>query len=158
MLSLAPRNRRGIQAFRTFLARFGTFVQFYLVFTAAEVQAIADYADQIAAWTDALRLAPEIAGVDTGAVDRSRDFGWLADHQLLVLHGAALDDALQRLTPDGMPGAIAARRDLLTVPSADVAPLVRQDPPGLLDLMRDALGGARARSHLRLGTDGAVTE
>src|SRR5262249_11893907 len=112
----------------------------------------------IGEWTDALRAAPEIARVDSGIIDRTRDFGWLADHQLLLLHGRALDTALERLTPDGMTRAIAARRDLLTVPSADVAQLVRQDPLGLLDLMRDALGGSNAGINLGVSADGYVTK
>ncbi|HXI30070.1 MAG TPA: MMPL family transporter [Vicinamibacterales bacterium] len=157
VLTLLPRDSRVIQAFRTFLARFGSLDQLYVVFTAPEGRAISDYADQVSAWTDALRAAPEISRVDSGTVDRTRDFGWLADHQLLLLHGPALDDALHRLTPDGMSGAIAARRDLLTVPSADVAQLVRQDPLGLFDLMRDALGGAQTGVNLGVTSDGYVT-
>jgi uncharacterized protein len=158
VLSLLPRDSRVIQAFRTFLARFGSLDQLYVVFTAPEGHAIPDYGEEIAQWIDALRSAPEIARVDTGTVDRTRDFGWLADHQLLVLHGRALDDALHRLAPDGMSSAIAARRDLLTVPSADVAQLVRQDPLGLFDLLRDALGGAQAGINIGVGADGYVTK
>jgi uncharacterized protein len=157
VLTLLPRDSRVIQAFRTFLARFGSLDQLYVVFTAPEGHAIADYGEQISAWTEALRSAPEIARVDSGTVDRTRDFGWLADHQLLLLHGRALDDALQRLTPAGMSRAIAARRDLLAVPSADVAQLVRQDPLGLFDLMRDALGGAQAGINFGISADGYVT-
>src|SRR5262249_15810797 len=157
VLSLLPRDSRVIQAFRTFLARFGSLDQLYVVFTAPEGHAVADYSDQISAWTDALRAAPEISRVDSGTVDRTRDFGWLADHQLLLLHGRALDDALERLTPAGMSPAIAARRDLLTVPSAEVAQLVRQDPLGLFDLMRDALGGAQAGITIGVSADGYVT-
>ena len=48
-----------------------------------------------------------------------------------------------------MPAAVAARRELLTVPSAEVAELVRQDPAGLFDLMREALGGAQAGARPR---------
>src|SRR5262249_50894621 len=157
VLSLLPRDSRVIQAFRGFLARFGSLDQLYVVFTAPGGHAIADYDDQISAWTAALRSAPEISRVDTGRVDRTRDFGWLADHQLLLLHGQALDEALHRLTPEGMSHAIAARRDLLTVPSADIAQLVRQDPLGLFDLMRDALGGALAGISLGANPGGYVT-
>ena len=124
--------------------RFGSLDQLYVVFTAPEGHAISEYRDEIATWVDRLRSAPEIARVDAGVVDRARDFGWLADRQLLVLHGRFLDEALRRLTPDGMRAAVAARRELLTVPSPEVADLVRQDPAGLFDLVRDALGGAQA--------------
>jgi len=157
VLSLLPRDSRVIQSFRTFLARFGSLDQLYVVFTAPEGHAISEYADEIAMWADRLRAAPEIARVDAGVVDRTRNFGWLADHQLLVLHGRLLDEALRRLSPDGMPAAVAARRDLLTVPSAEVADLVRQDPAGLFDLMRDALGGAQAGLGIGVNADGYVT-
>jgi uncharacterized protein len=157
VLSLLPRDNRVIQAFRTFLARFGSLDQLYVVFTAPEGHTINDYSDEIAAWVDRLRSAPEIARVDAGVVDRARDFGWLADHQLLVLHDRLLDEALRRLTPDGMRAAVAARRELLTVPSSEVADLVRQDPAGLFDLVRDALGGAQSGFNVGISADGYVT-
>jgi predicted RND superfamily exporter protein len=157
VLALLPHNSRVIQAFRTFLARFGSLDQLYVVFTAPQGRSISDYSDQVSTWTDRLRSAPELARVDAGVVDRSRDFAWLADHQLLLLHGPALDDALRRLSPKGMTAAIAERRDLLTVPSADVAQLVRQDPLGLFDLMRTALGGAQAGINIGVSADGYVT-
>src|SRR4051812_19081672 len=106
VLSLLPRDSVVIQAFRTFLARFGSLDQLYVVFTAPEGHSISEYADRIGAWVDALRSAPEIARVDAGVVDRTRDFGWLADHQLLVLRGKPLNDALDRLTPEGLPPAV----------------------------------------------------
>ena len=158
VLSLLPRDNRVVQAFRTFLSRFGSLDQLYVVFTAPEGREVSDYADEIAAWTAALRAAPEIARVDAGVVDRERDFGWLADHELLLLRGRALDAALRRLGPDGMPAAVAARRDLLAVPSDEVAQLVRQDPAGLLDLLRDALGGAQSGITLGVSADGYLTK
>jgi uncharacterized protein len=157
ILSLLPHDNRVIQAFRTFLARFGSLDQLYVVLTAPEGHAINEYSDEIATWVDRLRSAPEIARVDAGVVDRARDFGWLADHQLLVLHDRLLDEALRRLTPDGMRTAVVARRELLTVPSPEVADLVRQDPAGLFDLLRDALGGAQAGFSVGISADGYVT-
>jgi predicted RND superfamily exporter protein len=157
VLSLLPHDNRVIQAFRTFLARFGSLDQLYVVFTAPEGHAVNEYSDEIATWVDRLRSAPEIARVDAGVVDRERDFGWLADHQLLVLHDRLLDEALRRLTPDGMGAAVAARRELLTVPSPEVADLVRQDPVGLFDLVREAFGGAQAGFGAGVSADGYVT-
>jgi len=157
VLSLLPRDNRVIQAFRTFLARFGSLDQLYVVFTAPDGHAVNEYSDEIATWVDRLRSAPEFARVDAGVVDRARDFGWLADHQLLVLHDHLLDEALRRLTPGGMRAAAAARRELLTVPSPEVADLVRQDPAGLFDLVRDALGGAQAGFTVGISADGYVT-
>src|SRR6185503_5137895 len=158
VLSLLPHDSPVIQSFRDFLARFGSLDQLYVVFTAPEGHSMSEYSDQVAAWVDGLRGAPEISRVDAGVVDRTRDFGWLADHQLLVLHDRQLDEALRRLSPEGLPAAVAARRDLLTVPSADVAELVRQDPAGLFDLMRDALGGAQAGIAMGVSADGYVTK
>lgn len=157
VLSLLPHDNAIIQSFRTFLARFGSLDQLYVVFTAPEGHAISEYADEVSAWVEQLRAAPEIGRVDAGVVDRTRDFQWLADHQLLVLHGKALEVALQRLTPEGLPVAVAARRDLLTVPSAEVAQLVRQDPVGLFDLLRDALGGSKSGINIGVSSDGYVT-
>jgi len=157
VLSLLPHDSPVIQAFRDFLARFGSLDQLYLVFTAPDGHSMSEYGDQVAAWVDGLRGAPEISRVDAGVVDRTRDFGWLADHQLLVLHDRHLDEALRRLSPEGMPSAVAARRDLLTVPSADIAELVRQDPAGLFDLMRDALGGSQAGLNIGVSADGYTT-
>jgi predicted exporter len=157
VLSLLPRDNTVIQAFRTFLARFGSLDQLYVVFTAPEGHAVSEYDDQVQAWVDRLRMAPEISRVDAGVVDRTRDFAWLADRQLLVLDGERLDAALDRLTPAGLPAAVAARRDLLTVPSAEVAALVRQDPVGLFDLVRDALGGSKSGVNIGVGSEGYLT-
>jgi predicted RND superfamily exporter protein len=57
VLSLLPRDSRVIQAFRTFLARFGSLDQLYVVFTAREGHAISEYSDEIATWADSLRAA-----------------------------------------------------------------------------------------------------
>ena len=66
----------------------------------------------------------------------------------------ALAQALTRFGGDGMRrGAWRSGAQLLTVPSPEIAQLVRQDPLGLFDLMRDQLGGRQAglehRSHRR---------
>jgi predicted RND superfamily exporter protein len=157
VLSLLPHDNRTIQAFRTFLARFGSLDQLYVVFTAPEGHAVSEYRDEVTTWADRLRSASEIERVDAGVVDETRDFGWLADHQLLVLRGRFLDEALRRLTADGMREAVAARRELLTMPSPEVADLVRQDPAGLFDLLREALGGTNAGFSLGISADGYVT-
>ena len=158
VLSLLPRDGRVIPAFRSFLAGFGSLDQLYIVFSAPPGQSIADYDDEIDAWLDALRRAPEIARVDSGTVDTSRDFGWLADRQLLLFHDAALAQALTRFGGDGMGAALAERRALLTVPSPGIAQLVRQDPLGLFDLMRDQLGGSQAGLNIGITEGGYVTK
>jgi len=157
VLSLLPQNSRVIQSFRDFLARFGSLDQLYVVFSAPEGHAISEYDEEIGGWVDRLRAAPEISRVDAGVVDRTRDFSWIAEHQLLVLRNRSLDEALRRLRPEGLMDAVAARRELLTVPSADVAALIRQDPADLLDLVKESLGGTQAGVGTGVGADGYVT-
>lgn len=157
VLSLLPRDRSVFQSFRVFLERFRTLDQLYVVFTAPEDHAISEYSDDIDGWVTRLRAVPEIARVDAGFFEHARDFGWLAEHQLLLLHGGLLDEALRRLSVDGMPGAVSARKDLLTLPSPEVVELVRQDPTGLLDLLRRALGEGQTGINLRVGKEGYVT-
>lgn len=157
ILALLPQNGRITPAFRTFLARFGTLDQLYVVFTAPEGQTIADYREPIEAWIGYLRRAPEIAGVDAGVVDASRDLSWLAERQLLLMRGQALDDALHRLEPDGLTRAVAESRELLTVPSPEVAALVRQDPAGLLALLQSMVGGTEMGPAAGASLDGYVT-
>jgi hypothetical protein len=157
ILSLLPADGRTIQAFRTFVGRFGSLEQLYVVFTAPEGHTIGEFSPEVDGWVAALRAAPEIERVDPGGIDRTRDFGWLAARQLLLLPDASLDEALSRFTPDGLRAAVTRSRDLLSVPSADVAAIVRQDPIGLFDLLRSALGGAQTGVSLGLSPDGYVS-
>jgi predicted exporter len=158
VLGLLPRDGRVIPAFRSFLASFGSLDQLYIVFSAPAGQSIADYDEEINAWINALRKAPEIARVDSGTVDTSRDFEWLADRQLLLFREPALANALARFRESGMRQAIAERRSLLAVPSPEIAQLVRQDPLGLFDLMREQLGGAQAGLNIGIAEGGYVTK
>ncbi|HUP39422.1 MAG TPA: MMPL family transporter [Vicinamibacterales bacterium] len=141
VLSLLPRDGRVIPAFRTFLSVFGSLDQLYVVFTAPAGAPIADYSDRVDEWIEQLRAAPEIDRVDTGMADESRNVAWLADRQLLLLDNRSLDEALQRLRPDGLRAAVASRRELLTLPSSSVADLVRHDPAGLFELTQRTFGG-----------------
>jgi uncharacterized protein len=144
VLSLLPRDGTAIPAFRTFLQRFGTLDQLFVVFTAPEGYRVADYSDDVDRFVAELRGAAEIEWVDPGTAGPDRDWGWLAEHQLLLLRGHGFDVALSRLQPEGMAAALASTRQLLTVPSPAVAALVRQDPLDLLGLLREQLGGQRA--------------
>jgi uncharacterized protein len=157
VLSLLPQSGRITPAFREFLARFGSLDELYVVFTAPEGHTIEEYRDDIEAWAGEIRRAPEIARVDMGVLDQSRDFNWLADRQLLLFHGASLDEALQRLRPEGLARAVTESRELLNVPSPEVAELVRQDPIGLFALLRTTLGGTQAGLNIGATTDGFVT-
>jgi predicted exporter len=158
VLSLLPRDGRVIPAFRTFLADFGSLDQLYVIFEAPAGHAIGEYEDQVDGWVASLRQAPEILRVDSGLVDNSRDFGWLADRQLLLFPDKALAAALSRFQPERMREALAGRRELLSVPSPAVAQLVRQDPLGFFDLMREQLGGAQAGLNVGVTEGGYVSK
>ena len=157
VLALLPRDGRAIPAFRTFVERVGSLDELYIVFTAAEGHDIAEYRGEIDAWIARLQASPRITRVDTGLVDRSRDLGWLADRQLLLLRDDGLTEAIARLEPDGMRAAIRSRRELLALPSPEIADMVRQDPLGLFELLRDQLGGAQAGVNLGVTEGGYVT-
>jgi predicted exporter len=142
VLRLLPQDGRAIPPFRTFLERFGSLDQLYVVFTAPDGQSIRDYDEQVAAWIDGLRDAPEIERVDTGTVDSTRNWSYIGDRQLLLLDDEALTRALRRFTPAGMDAAVRDSRELLAMPSPEIAAMVRQDPLGLFGLLREGLGDA----------------
>ena len=157
VLSLLPRDGRVVPAFRTFVEGFGGVDDLLVVFTAPEAHAIDEYDAQIAAWADALRRAPEIARVDTGLADPARDLRWLAERQLLFLSDAPLTAALERLGGATAAEALAARRELLAFPSPETEALVRQDPLGLLDLLRAEIGPGLSGLGATGGSAGYVT-
>jgi predicted exporter len=158
VLSLLPRDGRVIPAFRRYLSRFGSVDQLYVVFTAPEGHAVSEYADEIDDWVDRLRHTPEISQVDAGIPDGGRNYAWLAERQLLLLGEPAVDAALARLSPDGMVSALAARRELLALPSTQMADLVRQDPVGLTDMIAESLGSAVPGLSARAATRGYVSD
>ena len=158
VIHLLPAKGRAITPFRTYLEQFGTLDQLFVVFTAPEGRAISDDAPAIDRWIAQLRAAPEIEWVDAGTAGPDRDWAWLGDHRLLLLRGAALETALQRLQPAGAAAALNASRQLLAVPSDAVHQLVRQDPLDWFGLLRQQLGGARAGVSLGLSDAGYISK
>ena len=149
VLSLLPEDGRVIQSFKTFVSRFGSLDQLYVVFTAPEGHTISEYSDDVDGWVEALRARARDRAGRRRRIDRTRDFGWLANRQLLLLPAPALDEALQRFTPDGARDAVAASRELLAVPSSDVANVIRQDPLRLFEILRDSARRNRQRPEHR---------
>ena len=156
VLSLLPREGRVVPAFRSFVASFGSVDDLYVVLTAPAGHEISEYEDDVDAWGSRLKETPEIARVDTGRVDESRDLSWLADHRLLLLADDNLDRALSRFSGDGLIEAVRGRRAMLAVPSPAIASMVRHDPLGLYDLLREQLGGAQAGINLGVTEGGYV--
>ncbi len=156
VLGLLPRDGRVIPAFRSFVASFAGVDDLYVVLTAPPGHDISEYDDDVVAWSDRLEGAPEIVRVDTGRVDESRDLSWLADHRLLLLPDDTLGRALSRFSGDGLIDALRRRRAMLAVPSPAIATMVRHDPLGLYDLLREHLGGAQAGINLGVSEGGYV--
>ena len=153
VLRLLPQDGRVIRPFQVFLERFGTLDSLYVVFTAPAGHTAREYDAHVAWWIDALRAAPEIGTVDTGTLDTTRNWNYVADRQLLLLGDDGLQKALGRFTPEGMAVALRESRELLSVPSPDIAAMVRQDPLGLFGLLREQIGDGG--SGLNIGvTDG----
>lgn len=139
VLRLVPSSSPPLRAFHTFINTFGTLDDLYIVFSAPEGASVSDYDEIIDGWLQVLRAAPEILRVDSGRPDASRDWSWLADRELLLLDDERLTTALGRMKPEAMPAALASTRELLAVPSPDIAALVQDDPLGLHDLLRQQL-------------------
>ena len=136
---------------------FGSVDDLYVVLTAPEGHEISEYEDDVDAWASRLQEAPEIASVDTGRVDESRDLSWLADRRLLLLadeHSWPRALTVQRRRPGRC--CCSGRRAMLAVPSPAIASMVRHDPLGLYDLLREQLGGAQAGINLGVTEGGYV--
>jgi hypothetical protein len=157
ILSLLPRDGRIAPAYRSFASSFGTVDDLYVLLTAPEGRDISEYENVAAAWAKRLREIPEIASVDTGLPDASRDLSWLADHRLLLLPDASLDRALARFSGEGLLEALRSRRAMLAIPSPAVAGMVQHDPLALYDLLREELRGAQAAIDRAVTSDGYLS-
>ena len=105
VLRLLPTTGRAVPAFRDYLQTFGTLDDLYVVFSTVEGEDIRDDAEEIDRWIEALRAAPELQRVDSGQIDGTRDWSWLADRQLLLFDEVRLPQAVARLQPSGMPAS-----------------------------------------------------
>jgi predicted RND superfamily exporter protein len=157
VLHLLPRTGTAVPAFREFLERFGSLDHLYVVFEAPEGRTIDEYAEAIDEFAAALAAAPEIARVDLGPADPSRDWTYLTDRVLLLLDDRTLADALDRFGPARLPAQIASTRELLALPSEEMTALVQRDPLGLLLLVRDRLSTAASGIQIDTRSGGYVT-
>jgi predicted RND superfamily exporter protein len=144
VLHLLPQRGPAVQAFARYLSLFGSLDRLYVVIESADERPIAEHADSIAAFAERLRASPDIAHVDSGFFGGGHDWSYLADRQLLLFDAGRLPHVIERLSPGGMEAALARSRELLTLPSEPLKALVRQDPVGLLPLLREQMSGGRA--------------
>jgi predicted RND superfamily exporter protein len=140
VLDLLPRQGGAVRAFQSFLVHFGTLERLYLVFEAPPDNSIGEHRDYVDRYVEALRRAPEIARTEGPLLTADRDWTYLLDHQLLLLSGPQLDEALARFKPPAIDTALLNARDRLSLPSGAMKSLVRQDPLGLLSILREHLG------------------
>lgn len=158
VLHLLPKQGRAVPAFEQFLQEFGSLDHLYVVFEAPTGHTVDDYQEQIDGFVARLKALPEIERVDAGLFGEGRDWRYLADRVLLVLSPEREKEALARFDAARLPGQVASARELLGVPSPEVAAMVRQDPLGLFMLMRDQLQGAAASATIDASRGGYVTK
>jgi predicted RND superfamily exporter protein len=159
VLHALPRDGVAVPAFRDYLERFGSLDYLYVIVDAPDGTEIADHEETVQALTTALRQAPEISHVDAGPRDRGRDWSYLAT-RVLLLTTPSQPELLDRFQPARLAAQVASTRELLSLPSPEMADLVRADPLGLLLSLRDRLAGAAsgmkldAASGAYVSTDG----
>jgi predicted RND superfamily exporter protein len=158
VLQLMPRESGAVDAFETYLERFGSLDAVYVYIEAPESGAVADYRDYVAALVTALRALPDVTRVDTGLLDPSRDWTYLTDRQLLLLDDRGFDQAVARMAPDRVAEQVGRTRQLLALPSPEIKAMAQRDPLGWFELSSARLHGASGVLRLDPGrTDGYVT-
>ncbi|MEO5820144.1 MAG: MMPL family transporter [Vicinamibacteraceae bacterium] len=141
VLHLLPRGGVAVPAFRDYLERFGSLDYLYVIVDAPSDAEIGD-SDETVEWlATALRQAPEIAQVDAGPRDRGRDWSYLSNRVLLLV-APGQPELLERFRPGPLAVQVASTRELLSLPSPEMAELVQADPLGLLLSLRERLAGA----------------
>jgi hypothetical protein len=134
VLHALPRDGVAVPAFRDYLERFGSLDYLYVIVDAPEGTEVGDYDETVEALATALRQAPEIAPSTPGARSR-RDWSYFSDRVLLLVTPSQ-PELLERFSRAARR-AVASTRELLSLPSPEMAELVRTDPLGLLLSLRD---------------------
>jgi len=138
ILRLLPQRSASVRDFKRFLQDFGSLDHLYVVFDSHE--SIGEHQELVDAYVDGLRNAPEVESVDSQLFESGKDWTYLSDRELYLLSEEGAAQALKRFQSPGLDLEIAHARDLLSMPSADIKALVRQDPLGLLTMLRDRVG------------------
>jgi predicted RND superfamily exporter protein len=138
VLRLLPQRLSSVRDFQLFLQDFGSLDHLFVVFETAG--AIGDHVELVDRYVEALRGAPEIDSVDAQLFEPGKDWSYLSDRELYLLGADGAAAALARFRSPQLDAEIAHARDLLSMPSAQIKALVRQDPLGLLTMLRDRMG------------------
>ncbi len=158
VLQLMPRESGAVDAFETYLERFGSLDALYVYVRAPGDGAIADYRDYVESLAEALRVLPDVRRVDAGLLDPTRDWTYLTDRQLLLLDDNGFDEAMARTALVRIPAQLARTRELLALPSPEVKAMAQRDPLGWFELSSARLKGASGVLQLDPSrTDGYVT-
>ncbi len=142
VLQLMPREAGAVDAFETYLERFGSLDALYVYVEAPDDGAIGDYADYVEALAASLRDVPDVTRVDSGLVDPDRDWAYLGDRQLLLLDEETFGEAVARLDGPRLREQVRRTKELLALPSPAIKALAQRDPLGWFELMSARLRGA----------------
>lgn len=149
VLAMLPENSPSLQAFRRYVERFGTGDQLYILFERADGRAgIAEAGPEIEAYLTRLRQLTEIAKVDAGVFDDSKDWTYVQDRTFALIGPEAARGAIGRFSDAGMRDALRRSRELLATPSPEVRQLVQADPLGLLSLVREHFARDRVMARM----------
>lgn len=157
VLNLLPQRSPALRAFGAYLDTFGSQDRLYLLFEAPAGAVVEDYAEVVASYVDALAASPLIDSLDAGVALSAAGWGYLLDRELLLLGPEELEVALARLGADTMTAELVRARGLLSMPSDEIKSLVRQDPLGLLDLLRDRIAAEAQAMNIDPGRSGYTT-
>src|ERR1700674_420632 len=138
ILKLLPQDLPTVRDFELFLRTFGSLDHLYIVFSSAG--AVGDHDELVDRYVAELRRAPEIESVDAQLFEPGKDWSYLSDRELYLLGADGAADALTRFRAPRLEGEIAHARDLLSVPSPQIKALGKQDPLGVLTMLRDRMG------------------
>ena len=155
ILRLLPRHSDSVRAFERFLQDFGSLDHLYLEFDADD--GIGEHSEFVDAYVETLRKAPEIESVDSQLFEPGKDWGYLSDRELYLLGPAGAKEALARFQAPRVTNEVVHSRELLSMPSVQIKAMVRQDPLGLLTMLRDQVGREKGLVAFDPGQEGYVS-
>ena len=155
VLNLLPQGGPAVRHFRAYLEAFGNLDRLYVAIEAPPGRFVSEYTDEIEGYAARVRALPGVRRVDAGPTDAGERWDYVLDNALMLLGPDR--KLLDRFEADGMRRELDHARARLTLPSAGVATLVREDPLGLVGLLRAHLVDGGLPFRRGPGADGYVT-